>query len=87
MTSPPAKVSVVDSIADPLRVDPKGLQLVVGQDARIGTDLVVSRGDMDVSDMCSVTSLRPECVRYVPETRSLVGVAAGAGPGGLDLGR
>ena len=31
----------------PLRVDPKGLQLLVGQGARIGTDLVVSRGDPD----------------------------------------
>ena len=32
---------------------------------------------MDVSDMCTVTSLQPGCVRYVPETRSLMAVAPG----------
>ena len=57
---------------------------------RIGTDLVVSRGDpdagMDVSDMCTVTSLQPECVRYVPETRSLVGVAPGQSQVAIALG-
>ena len=36
--------------------------------------------------MCSVTSLRPECVRYVPETRSLVGVAPGPAQVAFTLG-
>ena len=54
---------------------------------RIGTDLAVSRGDMDVSEMCTVTSLRPECVRYVPETEEPGGRVAGARPGGLYAGR
>jgi hypothetical protein len=88
--SPPAKVSVVDSVAESLRVAPKSLQLVVGESARIGTELIVQRGDpdtgMDVSEMCSVRSLRPDCVRYVPETRSLVGVAPGQSQVAITLG-
>ena len=86
MTSRPAKVSVVDSIAEPLHADPRSIRLVVGQGVRVGSDLTVSRGDMDVSDMCTVTSLQPECVRYVPETRTLMGVSPGPAQVALALG-
>ena len=86
MTSRPAKVSVVDSIADPLRADPSSVCLVVGQGVRVGAEVTVSRGDMDVSDMCTVTSLQPECVRYIPETRTLVGVAPGPAQVAFALG-
>jgi hypothetical protein len=77
---------VVDAISDPLRADPNGLRLVVGQSVRIGSDMAISRGDMDVSEMCGVASLRPECVRYVPETRSLLAVAPGPGQVDFTLG-
>ena len=86
MTSRPARVSVVDSIADPLRADPRSIRLAVGQGVRVGSELTVSRGDMDVSDMCTVTSLQPECVRYIPETRTLVGVSPGPAQVVLALG-
>ncbi len=86
MTSRPATVSVVDAISDRLRADPNGLRLIVGQSVRIGSDMAISRGDMDVSDMCDVRSLRPECVRYVPETKSLVGLAPGPGQVDFTLG-
>ena len=86
MTSPPAKVSVVDSIADPLRAEPRAIRLAVGQGVRVGSELTVSRGDMDVSAMCTVASLQPDCVRYIPETRTLVGVAPGPAQVALTLG-
>jgi hypothetical protein len=86
MASRPARVSVVDSIADPLRADPGSIRLVVGQGVRVGSEVTVSRGDMDVSNMCAVTPLQPECVRYIPETRTLVGVAPGPAQVALALG-
>ena len=86
MTSRPAKVSVVESIAEPLHADPRSIRLVVGQGVRVGSDLTVSRGDMDVSDMCTVTSALPECVRYIPETRTLMGVSPGQSEVAMALG-
>jgi len=76
--SPPAQVRVVDSIAGQLAVDPQSLRIRVGEAVRIGTDLNVLRGQMDVSRMCSVTPSLPGIVRYVPETHSLLGVRPGA---------
>ena len=86
MSSRPARVGVVDSIADPLRADPRSIRLVVGQGVRVGSEVTVSRGDMDVSAMCTVTSLQPECVRYIPETRMLVGVSPGPAQVAFALG-
>ena len=86
MTSRPARVSVVDSIAEPLRTDPRSIQLVVGQGVRVGSELTVTRGEMDVSDMCTVTSQQPGCVRYIPETGTLVGVSPGPAEVAFALG-
>ncbi len=86
MTSQPTIVSVVDSIADRLKLDPKTLRLHVGEGARIGSDLSVFRGEMEVSSMCNVTSLRPDCVRYDPETCTLVGVSPGAAEVAITVG-
>jgi len=78
LTSQPASVSVVSSIADALLPDPQLIRIRVGQAVRIGTDLSVSRGDLDVSRQCTVTPALPGVVRYVPEIDSLLGVAPGA---------
>ncbi len=78
ITSTPAPINVVDSIADALVIDPGMLRIHVGQSARIGTDLAVLRGPMDLSSQCGVTSSLPSVVRYEPQTHSLVGVSPGA---------
>jgi len=77
VASEPAAVSVVDSVAEALVVDQEMIQMRVGESRRIGTDLAVLRGDTDFSRQCDVTPALPNVVRYVPETRSLVGVSPG----------
>ena len=86
LTGRPAKVKVMEAIADPLRTDPKTLRLRVGEEAKVGADVAVLRGDADVSNLCKMTSLRPECVRCLPETRSLVGVSPGVSQVAFALG-
>lgn len=58
----------------------------VGEGVRIGTELSVLRGDMDVSRQCTVTPALPGVVRYVPQTHSLVGVSPGASAVAFTLG-
>ena len=53
----------------------------------MGSELTVSRGEMDVSDMCTVTSQQPGCVRYIPEKRTLVGVSPGPAEVAFATGR
>ena len=78
VVSQPAPVDVVRSIADAMVIDRQSVRIRVGEGIRIGTDLLVSRGDMDISRQCTVTPALPGVVRYVPEIHSLVGVAPGA---------
>ena len=86
LTSQPAKVKVVAAIADSLRTDPKTIRLRVGEEAQVGADVAVFRGDADVSQLCKMTSLRPGCVRCLPETRSLLGVSPGVSEVAFTLG-
>jgi hypothetical protein len=78
VTSREAAVRVVDT-ADlvPPAVDPRVIALRVGEAARIGTDVMVTRAGLDLSRQCAVTPGIPSVVRYVPETHSLVGVSPG----------
>ncbi len=78
VVSQPVPVDVVRSIADALVIDRQSVRIRVGEGIRIGTDLLVWRGDMDISRQCTVTPALPGVVRYVPEIHSLVGVAPGA---------
>jgi hypothetical protein len=78
LTSEPVPLSVVSSIADALEPNPQSIRIRVGEAVRIGTDLSVSRGGMDVSRQCTVTPAVPGVVQYVPQLDSLLGVAPGA---------
>jgi hypothetical protein len=86
LTSQPAAVSVVDAIAGGLTVEPKVVRMRVGESVRLGADLTVFRGDMELSAQCNVTPALPNVVRYVPETRSLVGIAPGVSAVAFTLG-
>lgn len=77
ITSRPAAIRVVDSIADALAVDQESIEMVVGESRRIGVDLGVFRGELDFSRSARVTSALPGVVRYDPLTHSLVGVSPG----------
>jgi len=80
------QVNVVASIADALVLTPDFLQIRAGQSAHVGTDISVYRAEMNVSNMCTVTPAVSGVVRFVPETRSLVGVAPGASAVAFTLG-
>ena len=66
-------------MADRLKIDPKALPLRVGEGARIGAEVAVFRGDMDVSSMCYVTSLMPGCRLLRPGNQDAGGRFAGGG--------
>ena len=80
LTSQPAKVKVVEAIADPLRTDPKTIRLRVGEEAQLGDDVAVFRGDADVSQLCKMTSsaarVRPLPARDEEPGRRLAGHVA-----------
>jgi hypothetical protein len=77
LSSRPAEVAVVRSITDPLQIGPKALRLQVGESALLGTDLVVTRGTVDLSGQCVATPARPDVVVYNPETHALTGKSPG----------
>lgn len=77
VTSEPAAVSVVDSIADALKVDQDRLAMRVGEIRQIGTDVTVFRGQTDLSRQVAVASAAPSVVQYDPQTHALVAKAPG----------
>ena len=84
--SQPAPVEVVASLADPLTIEPKLVRLRVGESVRIGPDVAVFRGDLDVSRQVSVTPVQADVVRFDAFTRSLVGVNPGVSSVAVALG-
>ncbi len=76
--SAPVEVHVVDTLTDTLAVDPRVIRIREGQSVRIGTELAVYRGDIDLSRQCDVRPALPEVVQYIPQTHSLLGRAPGA---------
>ena len=85
-TSVPAQINVVDSISDNLKVEPKTIILHVGESVRVGSDIQVFRGDLDVSQQCEVVPEMAGVVRYVPDTRALVGERVGKIPVAFAMG-
>jgi len=76
----PAVVQVVPGIAEPLVADRPRIHLWVGERCRIGTDLTISQGGVDVSPLCAVQSAFPTVVQFDPLDRALVGVSPGVSP-------
>ncbi len=67
----------VGPISDVLALTPQEATIYIGQSLRVGSDVSVYRGDMDVSRLCSVVPGASEMIRYVPHNGSLVGVSRG----------
>ncbi|MGD0898096.1 MAG: hypothetical protein ABR915_09700, partial [Thermoguttaceae bacterium] len=86
VASAPAQVLVTDSITDNLRIEPRTITIPLGGSVRIGPDVQVFRGDMDVSRQVSVTPLSPGVVRWVPQTRELVAEQAGRAAVAITVG-
>ena len=66
--SQPAAVSVVESIADELKLSSPSIKLRVGESVQIGRELTISRAGRDISSQCAVTSAVPAVVEYLPES-------------------
>jgi hypothetical protein len=86
ITSAPTPVSVTNSISGNLKVDPKTIVLHVNESQRLGSDITVSRADMDVSSMANVVPQLPGIVRYDPVSRTLTGLRTGRVPVAFTLG-
>lgn len=77
ITSQPATVEVVESVADRLTVDPRRIEMVVGESRQIGSDVVIQRGNADVSRLCSIACSPQNVIEHRRDTNSLVAVAPG----------
>lgn len=85
VVSKPVTVTVVaptdqgqsPAVVGPLTVSPSPLRLQVGEIARLGTEVVVRRGDVDFSDQCEVSTAANRIVAFQEEGRSLLGVSPG----------
>lgn len=86
IVSKPAPINVVEATADPLVVKPEGVCLRVGESVRFGADVVVLQGETDVSDRAVAAPAVQEIVRYLPESKSLVGVAPGKSSAAVTVG-
>lgn len=60
-----------------LVVAPRVLRLRVGESKWLGTDVVVRRGETDVTEQAEATSASPDIVRVNPDLRFLEGVLPG----------
>jgi hypothetical protein len=78
LKSNPIKVSVRENPTSPLVVIPVQLTLQGGENAVVGTDVRVMRGDVDVTNQCQVRSLEETVVGHDPVANALIGGAAGA---------
>ncbi|GDY07062.1 hypothetical protein LBMAG52_05480 [Planctomycetia bacterium] len=81
VVSSPATVTVVEpkngSSVGRLVVEPSSLKLRVGENLRVGIDVVVSRGDTDFSDQCEVVTSSDRVVTFQQNTRRLRAVSPG----------
>jgi len=76
LASQPTEV-IVGDVEDVLVVSPQPLRLRVGESVRLGQDVTVMRGNLDLSPQVRVTPALEGIVAFDPATRSLTGLRAG----------
>ncbi len=86
IASKPLDVHVVNSLADALIVDPRMLPMHVGESRQLGTDLSISRANVDFSREVQVSSSAPGIVQFQPEGRTLKAVKEGTATVTFSLG-
>ena len=82
-----AQVSVLNSINAELRVDPKEIEMSLGESQQLGDIIHVYRGDLDVSQQATAVPESPGVVRFDPATRTLHAVRRGFRAAGHHHGR
>jgi hypothetical protein len=85
LTSQPATVTV-KMIAEDLRVEPKTIEMFLGESQQLGDSIRVMRGDLDVSQQATAVPESPGVVRFDPATRTLTAIGTGAVPLGIAMG-
>jgi hypothetical protein len=86
VVSKPLDVHVVSSLADALIVDPRILPMHVGESRQLGTDLSISRANVDFSREVQVSSSAPGIVQFQPEGRTLKALKEGTATVTFSLG-
>ena len=86
LTSQPAQVTVSNTIAEGLRVDPKRIEMLLDENQQLGEQIHVFRGDLDVSHQATAVPESPGVVRFDPATRTLHAERVGEVPVGITMG-
>lgn len=86
LTSQPAVVTVSNTIDGNLRVEPKSIEMFLGESQQLGDAIRVLRGDLDVSQQAMAVPESPGVVRFDPATRTLTAIGVGAVPLGITMG-
>lgn len=87
LTSQPAHVTVSNTIAEDLRVEPnKAIEMFLGESQQLGDAVRVLRGDLDVSRQAAAVPESPGVVRFDPATRTLTAIGVGEVPLGITVG-
>ena len=86
LASQPAQVTVTNTPGGNLRVEPKVIQMFLGESQQLGNAIQVLRGDLDVSQQATAVPESPGVVRFDPATRTLTAVGVGAVPLGVTMG-
>jgi hypothetical protein len=73
LAATPAAVNVLATIEDRLKIAPAPLHLRVGESVRVGADVQVFRGDLDMSHQCLVAVAPAGPVDWLADNRVLVG--------------
>jgi hypothetical protein len=86
MISAPATVTVADTIADELSVEPQSIHMALGEALQFGSDIRVLRGSLDVSQQATAVPEVAGVVRFDPVTHTLHAIGMGEVPLGITMG-
>ena len=86
LVSQPAIVTVSNTVAGDLRVEPKTIEMVLGESQQLGDAIHAFRGDLDVSQLATATPESAGVVSYDAATRTLHAIGPGTVPLGITMG-